>query len=104
MSLYLDGNEAEQKLQGIRHTQFKLAIMNQVDPARHTLKGACSSFTSIPALQLAPPIPNPHPEQVSVMFLALRAHAITHATHSHLSRCQMMRMGITGIHRVPKLV
>ena len=39
VSLYLDGNEAEQKLQGIRHTTFKLMIKNQLDPSRSSMKG-----------------------------------------------------------------
>ena len=39
VSLYLDGNEAEQKLQGIRHTTFKLMIRNQLDPSRSAMKG-----------------------------------------------------------------
>ncbi|KAK9841636.1 hypothetical protein WJX74_009141 [Apatococcus lobatus] len=45
LSLYLDGNEAEQKLQGIRHTTFKLMIKNQLDPSRSALKETQHAFT-----------------------------------------------------------
>ena len=42
MSLYLDGNEAAQNLQGIRHTYFQLMIRNQLDPSRSVMKGKAS--------------------------------------------------------------
>jgi len=46
VSLYLDGNEAEQNLQGIRHTYFQLMIRNQLDPSRSVMKGKASGCSS----------------------------------------------------------